>query len=396
MKTKLLITLIAVSTLLSCKSGDKNNSLDEEHEEKGHEGVVILNEKQREALNLELGSFLMRNLTTVVKVNGLLKVPPESSADITAIIGGNVKKIKVFHGDKVKKGQQLAVLEHPDYIALQEDFAVIANNLEYLEQEYKRQKELFENNVGSGREYQQSKAAWNTGKARYEGLKSRLQILHISPEKVKEGKISKTINIISPINGYVNEIKIKVGTYIDAKDKIFEITDNSAIHADFMVYENDVHFLRKGQKVHFTVSNQPGKEYTARVFAIGREFEPNTRSVHIHARIKESTAGLIPGMYISGHLHADENLTRTLPNDALVAEGAKSYVFIKDDTVIENSHENENLMAFRMVEVITGQKDDGFTEVHLLDSLPENTRIVMNTAYYLLSDLRKEETEHEH
>ena len=34
MKTKLLITLIAVSTLLSCKSGDKNNSLDEEHEEK--------------------------------------------------------------------------------------------------------------------------------------------------------------------------------------------------------------------------------------------------------------------------------------------------------------------------------------------------------------------------
>ncbi len=118
--------------------------------------------------------------------------------------------------------------------------------------------------------------------------------------------------------------------------------------------------------------------------------------MHIHARIKESTAGLIPGMYISGHLHADENLTRTLPNDALVAEGAKSYVFIKDDTVIENSHENENLMAFRMVEVITGQKDDGFTEVHLLDSLPENTRIVMNTAYYLLSDLRKEETEHEH
>ena len=41
-----------------------------------------------------------------------------TSADVTAIIGGNVKEIKVFHGDKVNKGQVLAILEHPDYIVL--------------------------------------------------------------------------------------------------------------------------------------------------------------------------------------------------------------------------------------------------------------------------------------
>ena len=395
MKTKLLLTLLATMSLLSCNSESKNKTVTEKHEEHGPEGVVILNEKQREALQLDLGSFQMRNLTTIVKVNGQLKVPPESSADITAVIGGNVKEIKVFHGDKVKKGQELAILEHPDYIALQEDFAVIANNLEYLKQEYKRQKELFENNVGSGREYQQAKAAWNTGKARYEGLKSRLELLHISPEKVKKGEISKTIRIISPINGYVNEIMIKVGTYVDAKDEIFEITDNNAIHADFMVYENDVQRLKEGQKVHFTVSNQPGKEYTATVFAIGKKFEQNTRSVQIHARIKELTAGLIPGMYISGHLHTDEKLTRTLPNNAFVSEGTKSFIFIEDDNALEEQHQKEGLKAFKMVEVITGQKDDRYTEVHLLDSLPENTQIVMNAAYYLLADMNKEETNHE-
>ena len=51
----------------------------------------------------------------------------------------------------------------------------------------------------------------------------------------------------------------------------------------------------------------------------------------------------------------------------------------------------EDAMAFRMVEVVTGQKDAGYTEVKLLDSLPENTQIVMNAAYYLLSDLKKGE-----
>jgi cobalt-zinc-cadmium efflux system membrane fusion protein len=49
-----------------------------------------------------------------------------------------------------------------------------------------------------------------------------------------------------------------------------------------------------------------------------------------------------------------------------------------------------------MIEVITGLKDDGYTEIHLINSLPENTQVVMNAAYYLLADMKKEETEHEH
>ncbi|WP_421917872.1 efflux RND transporter periplasmic adaptor subunit [Marinifilum sp.] len=415
MKTKIFIALLAVATLLSCNSTKQNKHQGEEHEEHGPEGVVVLNEQQQKALNLKLGNFQMRNLTSVVKTNGQLEVPPANSADITAVIGGNVKQIRVFHGDKVKEGQLLAVLEHPDYIVLQENFSEIANRLEYLEKEYERQKELFENKIGAGKVYQQAKAEYKTAKAKYEGLKSRLQLLHLSPEKVIEGKISNTVNILSPINGYVNEVNIKVGTYVDARDKLFAITDNSTIHADFMVYEKDVHLVKEGQKVHFTVSNRPEKEYTGYVFAIGKEFEANSRAVHIHAKINEQVSGLIPGMYISGHLHADEKYTRALPKEAIVTEGTKSYIFIYDEIALSKQHEhtthgddeiknehgghdNEDAhsKAFRMVEVIPGQKDDGYTEIHLIDSLPENVQIVMNAAYYLLADMKKEETEHEH
>ena len=411
MKTKIfktLITAVALATLVSCSS--KKVDEHEEHGEEGEEGVVLLNEKQQEALKLQLGNFQMRNLTTVVKTNGELAVPPASSADITAVIGGNVKSIKVFHGDKVRKGQLLAVLEHPDYISIQEDFAEIANNLDFLEKEYQRQKELFENNVGAGRDYQEAKSKYNTAKAKYAGLKSRLQLLHLSPEKVKQGQISNTINIISPINGFVNEVNIKVGTYVDASNKMFEITDNSAIHADFMIYEKDVHLLKIGQKVHFTVSNRPDEEFVAKVFAIGKEFNSNTRAIQIHANVIEETTRLIPGMYISGHLHTDTKLTRTLPNDAIVNEGTKSFIFVLDnneeeehahekhpENEIENHNEDhqeheEHKTAYKMIEVITGQKDDGYTEVHLIDSLPENTQVVLNAAYYLLADMKKEET----
>ncbi len=446
MKTVLSLIVIIAFITISCSSEKKGGGHEESHDDHGTKGIVVLNQRQRQALKLELGTFQMRNLTTVVKTNGQLEVPPASRADVTTVIGGNVKEIKVFHGDKVVKGQPLAVLEHPDYISLQEEFAELAHRLEFLEKEYSRQKELFDNNVGAGKDYQQVKADFNTAKARFAGLKLRLEFLNISPDKVIAGNITKSIDILSPINGYINDVDIKVGTYVDAENKLFSISDNSAIHADFMVFENDVHLLKIGQKIDFTVSNRPGEELSAVIFAIGNEFESNTRSVHIHANLTDNPGNLIPGMYISGHIHTDINFTRTLPDGAIVTEGTKSYIFVLDNEDVaehghdehgkeesheghshdekaeEESHEghshdekaeeegheghshdghneadgdNQN-MSFRMVEVITGQKDGGHTEIKLLDSLPDNTQIVFNAAYYLLADLKKEETEHNH
>ncbi len=388
MKTTLYIVLIALLslTIASCST---ENTKTPEHEEHSEEGVVTLSKIQQNALDLKIGSFAMRNLTTVIKINGVVEVPPKNMAGVTAIIGGNVKRISVFQGDKVRKGQTLAVLEHPDYISLQENFAMIANNLDYLKQEYERQKELFENEVGAGKNYQKAKADYHIAKVKYEGLKSRLLLLGLSPNKVKEGQISNTINIIAPISGYVNEVNIKVGVYVDAKTELLELSDNSMLHADFQVYEKDVHLLKVGQKIHLTVANRQDKEYEATIFAIGKEFNRDSRSVNIHANIEGDTEGLIPGMFITGHLHTNKDYVKTLPNDAIVTKGIKSFIFIV-------KHEDDNHTEYRMTEIIKGKSDDGYTQVKLLEELPENTKIVLNNAYYLLSDINKDEMEHEH
>jgi cobalt-zinc-cadmium efflux system membrane fusion protein len=121
----------------------------------------------------------------------------------------------------------------------------------------------------------------------------------------------------------------------------------------------------------------------------------------------------------------------------VVTEGTKSYIFILDESVeaakheghehlavaAEEGHEHEaeelhashdheaeenhekhageaghededgsHTMAFSMVEVITGMQESGYTEIKLLSPLPDDTQIVMNAAYYLLADLKKEET----
>ena len=397
----LVIFVISLGFVLGgCSQSPSTNTEEHEHEHEGEKGQVTLNKEQFKALGIKLGGFQMRNLTTVVKVNGQLEISPESRADITTLMGGNVKEIKVFHGDKVRKGQPLAVLEHPDYIALQEDYAEIANKLDYLKQEYERQEELYKNNAASGKAYQKAKSGYYVALSKYKGLQSRLELLNISPEKVKAGEISSQIVLRSPIDGYVNEVDVKVGTYVGPQDRLFEITDHNAIHADFMVYEKDVYLLRKGQIIHFRVSNMPGQELTAKIFAIGKEFEPNTRAVHVHAAIDSMPEALVPGMYLSGHLHTDEKYTRALPNDAIVKEGTKSYIFVladEEEDAHGDGHGDEEEFTFKKVAVITGKQDEGFTEIKLAEGVGEDDKIVQNAAYYLLADMNKEETgEHGH
>jgi len=418
MKINKYIAILMFAIFASCNTENINTDEHEHEHEHGEEGVVKLNKEQQKALNLKIGSFEMRNLTTIVKINGQLEVAPQDKADITTLIGGTVQQIKVFYGDKVKKGQILAVLEHPDFISLQEEFAEVANDLEYLEQSYKRQKHLIETKATSDQDFQKAKSDYFTKKARYQGLKSRLLLLNLSPSKVKQGEITNLISLISPISGYINSINIKLGSFVSTQDVLFEVVNNNAIHADFLVYEKDIHYLNIGQKIHFTVSNKAKKEYTATIFAIGKKIEEDTRAVPIHSNIDNKTEDLIPGMYITGHLHTDTNYVKALPNDAVVSDGIKSYIFIVDndkheeynhktennDEREEHSHEvhnHKNIKEFdsiklKMTEVIIGQSDDAYTQISLLKELPKDTKIVLNSAYYLLSDLKKEETEHEH
>ncbi len=394
MKIKTIISQLLIFTfaifLVSCNNSATNETEEHEHEHEGEANEVLLTLKQQQAIGLKTGTFQMRNLTSVIKTNGQLEVDPGNKAEVTAIMGGNVKSINVFVGDKVKKGQILTILEHPTYITLQEDFSVASNRLEFLKQEYQRQKELYENNVGATKNYQKARAEYNVAKAKYNGLKSKLKMLNISPASAEAGNITGSINILSPIDGDVSDVNIKLGTYVATGKKMFEITNNRALHADFMIYEKDVHLVKKGQTIHFTVANNAGKEYTSEVFAIEKRFDPVSKAVHIHSKINEDTEGLIQGMYISGHLHTDKKYTRTLPNDAIVTEGTKSFIFI-----VEHSNNPEET-AFKPVEVIPGIKDDGYTEIKFLDTLPDNTVVALNSAYYLLSDMQKSETGDDH
>lgn len=381
-----------------------------EGEEQGEEGTVRLSPAQMEAIGLKLGPLQNRNLTATTKVTGELEVPPQSEAIVSATVGGNVQEIRVIEGDVVKKGQALAFLAHPELVQMQVDLQEAASRLQYLEQEYKRQQRLYEQKVGSGRDLQEATANYNANKAQVEGLKSRLRILGLNPNSILTGKIFQSVPVVSPISGAVQKVNINTGQYVSPQEQMFTIVDRSKIHADLMVFENDMAKVKVGQKVYFTIANSADKEYTATVYNISPAFEKDVKAVHLHADIEGSIKNLIPGTYIEGRIAVDSTTALALPEEAIVQEGDQTFIFVKvGEGAAEEEHGEEansntksasktaaKVWVFKQIPVATGASANGWVEVKLLETIPDGAQIAYNGAYNLISEMKKGSTEHGH
>ncbi|MBK8655364.1 MAG: efflux RND transporter periplasmic adaptor subunit [Haliscomenobacter sp.] len=118
---------------------------------------VELTKEQFEAVDIQLGKIEKQNIKTSIKASGHLEVPPQNKAEVSTFIGAVVKSIAVLEGSKVQKGQRLAVLEHPDFIKLQEEYITAKSNFSFLEQEFLRQKNCMGKMRGQAKYFRKQK-----------------------------------------------------------------------------------------------------------------------------------------------------------------------------------------------------------------------------------------------
>lgn len=407
MKTKITSYLLLIAaTLLFAACGEPESHEDAHDHDHGaesshHDGhdhgeetaeEVHLSEQQFRSLGMKTDTLPQRNITSYVEANGQLEVPPQNEAAVTAIIGANVATIEVIEGDKVSKGQVLAYLTHPDLIALQTDYITSWNQLQYLEPEYNRQKKLYDEQVGSGKELQKTEADYRSMKGMVQGYEAQLRLMGLSLEKLRMSEIYERVPVLSPISGHIRLVEVKTGQYVDPQTELFEIVNIDHIHADLMVFEKDMHKVKEGQRIRFTTESMPDQELEAVIYSVGKAFEQDPKAIHLHAEIENKQGLLIPGMYIRGRIMVDDALSYALPEAGLVREGDKYFIF----TARKEQHGGTTAWGFEPVEAIAGAKDDGWVEVKLLKPLRKGTAVAWNNAYYLLAEMKKSEAGHKH
>lgn len=430
MKKLIIISITAVTVfLLSCgskkeeenKSEEKQNS-EEHHDEHENPSTAMLTAEQIKSIKIELGGIEKKQLTASLKANGILQVPNQNKASVTALLGGVVKSILVQTGNSVNKGQVIATIANTSFITMQEEFLNVSSKTALSELEVARQKELQAGNAGALKNLQSAESELKTLKARKMSLQKQLELIGINANSLTSENLQSVINIISPINGIVSNVLINMGSFVDANNPIAEIVDNTQLHLDLYVYEKDLPKMKVGQTIHFTLTNNAGKEYDADVYAISNTFEESTKAIAVHAVVKGDKTGLIDGMSISALVSLENANVDAVPTNAIINHDGQDFIFVVTDAhkeeehhaegdkekhdehghkheegeKKENEHTEEEGTTFEKIPVRKGTTDVGYSEITLLKEIPANSKVVVNGAFFILAKMNNKGEGHAH
>ena len=411
---QIIVILTVVGILLSCGGkgtakveGAEEVKSEETHAEEGHseaEGnVVAVTEEQMKTAGIELGTIELKNLKTSIRANGTLSVPNQNKALITSISSGVLRTLLIQPGSFVRKGQAVATIVNPDAARLQQDLQTTNAQINMAEIELKRQQELVEGNAAPLKNVQRVQTELATLRATRNALTKQLSAMGISAASVSRGNIVTTITITAPISGTVSEVTAQIGSPVDPATPIAEIVNNSQLHLDLFVYEKDLPKLHAGQVIHFTLTNNPGKEYDAKIFSIGTAFASETKTIPIHAMVFGDKTGLIEGMNITALISIGTSVVPAVPTEAIVSAQGVDYIFVQttaaSDSLAEVGHnegehgekEAEHNMgkslSFERIQVVKGASDVGYTEVTLMKQVPQNTPIVTKGAFFVMAKM---------
>ncbi|MBZ0244596.1 MAG: efflux RND transporter periplasmic adaptor subunit, partial [Cyclobacteriaceae bacterium] len=335
---------------------------------------------------INFGQIEEKQISGTIKVNGLLDVPPQQLANVSVPLGGFLKNSELLQGTRVKKGHRIATIENIEFVQLQQDYLEARNQLEYAKADFERQQELAKENVNAKKTLQFAKANYYNWQAKSKGFQEKLKMLNINFGALEAGNISSSIPIYAPISGYVTEVNVNIGKYVNPSDVLFEIVDTNHLHAELIVFEKDVPKLKIGQKVRFTLANE-STERMATIFLIGRKISTN-RTIRIHCHIDKEDTQLLPGMYLKALVEAGGALVQALPDEAIIDYQGKKYIFVNT-----NGNAPNEGYQFRMIEIEVGSSELGYTEVMLPDDYEKDLKVVTKGAYAILSMMKNSEEE---
>ncbi|MDX1453894.1 MAG: efflux RND transporter periplasmic adaptor subunit [Gammaproteobacteria bacterium] len=245
--------------------------------------------------------------------SGTATLESEQDAEVVARVSGLVEEIFVEQGDTVVAGQVLARLDD-DRLRLEVQRAEA--NLRKLEQEYQRNKELYERQLVSGEAYE--RLSYDVESMRADLELARLQLQYTE--------------IRAPFDGLVAERFIKIGNLVQQNAITFRVTDYDPLLAKLYVPERELFKLKDGQLSQIRVDSLPDQVFQGEIDRVSPVVDATTGTFTVTVAVSDEQRLLKPGMFgrvnIIYDVHQDAVLA---PRNAILTEDAKQSVFIVND-----------------------------------------------------------------
>lgn len=377
MRTRIITWISITLAVVSCKKDTKEV---QDPESASVKNQVILTDEQMITAGIETGYLLKSVSPGVVYCNGLIDVPPDAKASIYVPVAGFIQHVYVLPGEKVVKGQRLVSLNHPDYISLQKQYTEVFSQLKLAEKELERQTSLKNDNATTGRIFEKAEADVKGLRSQVGALEAQLTMLGMNPGEVLNGKIYSEVVLSAPFIGFVGNFTANTGKYIRQDEEIMTVLNKEHLHAELKVFEKDILKVREKQPVFFHLTGSD-KTYEAYVKLIGKEVDPVSRTVQVHAHISQNYPEIVSGMFTNAEIHTSADSVFVLPEGAIMEEGGRFYCMV-----------DLGQHVFEMQEVITGSTHEGYTELLNADKF-KNKQVVLKGAYSLFAIIKKSKEE---
>ena len=372
--------LFLLLLVCSCQPADQaiNNQEDNYSED---ENNIHLEKRHLDEINIGVTTIQDKMIGEEIRINGHFDVPPQNKAVVSSFTDAFVKETSLLVGDKVKKGQVIVRLEHPDIITLQNELIERNQQLVYLKSDYERQQELDKNRINAKKNLIKAETEYKGMQAHVNALRQRVKMLGLDPHQVLAGRIYNQISLKSPINGYVTKVHIALGVMVKIGEPMFEIVDPDHLHIELRVFEKDIAYIKKDQLFTFSVAGR-NQQHKGSIYLISKQLNED-RSIDIHGHPLVNRPEFLPGMYVDASLYADADSVAVLPESAILEDDQKYYVFLR-----------KGLLDFVRKEIKTGKRSNGWVEVINPDFSSEEE--IVNEGVYYLSSMNQSGGGHGH
>ena len=349
-------------------------------EEHGDEDIVKLDEKELREFGIELSKAGPGRLHIYVTLPGEITVNADRLSHIVPRVGGVVREVYKTLGDRVRKGEVMAVLESRELADAKSAYLAARERVELAKANFRREEELWKKKISPEKRYLKAKKDLAEATIELRSAEQKLHAIGFSDEYIsslpEHPDVSFTrYQIVAPFDGTVIEKHITLGEVLTDDSVAFTIADLSTVWVELDVYQKDLPVVRKGQKVIIRVGyGIPDVEGS--ISYVGPVVGEETRTAIARVVLPNPRGELRPGLFVTGRVIADRiDVAVLVPKTALQTIEGKTCVFVATDE------------GFRPQPVTTGRSDDSHVEI--TSGLTPGQMYVSKGAFTLKAQLSK-------
>ncbi len=269
------------------------------------------------------------NIEDILSLSGEVSYDDNKVVKIFPNASGQVVQVNVSLGDRVRRGQTLAIIKSADVAGDYADLKTQLSDADIAEKEFKNEEQLYKNGIASEKEYKQAQVEYD--KAKNEVRKAQTQIAINGGGKTSAGG---SYIISAPTDGFVVEKNINAGSFLrnDNSQNLFTISNMQDVWVLANVFETDIPKIAPGQPAEVTTLAYPNKIFYGRVDQENSVLDPMSKAMKIKIVLPNPGMLLKPQMFTTVILaKAEEQKALEIPSDAIISDGGKSYVVVYKD-----------------------------------------------------------------